>query len=68
MENASRNFQLSDMEKNMILRHMWPLTPVPPKQKEGYVLLYADKFCSLAEIAGHAKDWFCYTLRPHQIG
>lgn len=68
MNNASKYFQISDMEKNMILRHMWPLTPVPPRHKEGYALLYADKICGFSEVASQARDKFLYTLRPRQLG
>ena len=34
----------------MILRHMWPVTIVPPKYKEGFVLTLADKWCATKEI------------------
>lgn len=67
-DNADRYFQPSEMERNMILRHMWPLTPIPPKYKEGYILLYADKYCGLAEVAYRAGRWFLYALRPQQYG
>lgn len=49
LENASRLFQLTDQEKNIILRHMWPLTVVPPRCREGYVVTMFDKYCSLME-------------------
>ncbi|MEG7531292.1 MAG: HD family phosphohydrolase [Hungatella sp.] len=68
MNNAVRYFDLSESEKNMILRHMWPLTPIPPKYREGYALLYADKFCGLTEVISHAKKWFLYTLSPQHLG
>lgn len=57
LENASRYFALSPMEKNCILRHMWPLTPVPPASKEGFVICYADKVCSLAETGHNLQEW-----------
>lgn len=57
MENASRYFDLTEQEKDMILRHMWPLTPIPPKSREGFAVVYADKFCSSAEVAGNVRDW-----------
>lgn len=63
MENAIRYFDISQMQQNLILRHMWPLTPIPPRYKEGYAIIYADKFCGLAEVAGRMKDWFVYNLR-----
>lgn len=55
LQNAVKYFELSDKEKDMILRHMWPLTPVPPKSLEGFTLLYADKFCSAAEVLSCMK-------------
>ena len=33
LENAQRLFSLTDREKNIILRHMWPLTVTPPKYR-----------------------------------
>ena len=50
MNNASKNFCLSCMERDIILKHMWPLTVVPPKYKEGLVVCYADKYCCVAEV------------------
>ena len=38
------------IEENMILRHMWPLTPIPPKYKEGWLLTFADKYCANCEL------------------
>ncbi len=49
LENAEARFQLTDREKNIIVRHMWPLTPVPPKCREAFLVSSADKYCSLIE-------------------
>ena len=49
MENAVRYFQVGEVEQDMILTHMWPLTIIPPKSPEGMVLVYADKICTLKE-------------------
>lgn len=49
LENAEQYFSLTARERDLILRHMWPLTLIPPKYREGYVILYADKICSLME-------------------
>lgn len=49
LENASRLFELTDREKEIILRHMWPLTVTPPRYREAYVILMFDKYCSLME-------------------
>ncbi len=56
LNNAVRYFELTDQEQNMILRHMWPLTPVPPATAEGVAVCCADKVCSLAEVVGNIRD------------
>lgn len=48
-ENATRDFQLNPLEQNIIRRHMFPSTPIPPKYKEGWVICMADKLCSIQE-------------------
>lgn len=63
MENAERYFLLTEREKNMILRHMWPLTPVPPRWREGFAIVYADKMCGLAETWLRTKELFRDGLR-----
>lgn len=40
---------LNPVERNIILRHMWPLTVTPPKYREAYVIVMFDKYCSLME-------------------
>lgn len=49
-QNACNLFILNESEKDMIIKHMWPLTPALPKTKEGYVLTIVDKYCALLEI------------------
>lgn len=56
LRNAARYFTLTEMEEDIILRHMWPLTPIPPKSWEGFVIVYADKFCSSGEIAARIRN------------
>ncbi len=48
-ENASKLFDLSDKEKDIILKHMWPVTIHMPKYKEGFVLTFVDKYCAILE-------------------
>lgn len=36
--------------ENIIKRHMWPLTPTPPKYKEGFIVCFADKYCAATEL------------------
>ena len=48
-ENAARDFDLSDLEKDIITHHMFPLTPHPPVSKEAWLVCMADKLCACAE-------------------
>lgn len=46
---AKKNFDLNYIERDAILRHMWPLTIIPPKTRVGFVVSYADKYCTMME-------------------
>ena len=48
-QNASKLFELNDKEKDMIIKHMWPSTVIPPKSKEGFILTVIDKYCTVKE-------------------
>ncbi len=52
-DKASKEFDLNDIEKNMILRHMFPVTLVPPKYKESWLLTLVDKYCTMEEFFNH---------------
>ena len=54
--------RLSKTEEDVILRHMWPLTPVPPKYKESWLICFTDKYCAgremlIAETKHFRKDF-----------
>ncbi len=50
MEKADRDFHLTDLERNMIRSHMWPLTLFHvPKSREAWLLCVADKVVSANE-------------------
>ncbi len=46
LQNAEDIFELNDMEKDIIVKHMWPITIIPPKFKEGYIVTLVDKYCA----------------------
>ena len=50
LRNASRLFRLNDREKDIIVKHMWPLTLKLPRYKEFFVVCGVDKICALAEM------------------
>ena len=49
LKNAREDFDLTNVESNIILRHMFPLVPVPPTCREGWIVCLADKVCATKE-------------------
>lgn len=49
LHNATQNFDLNEVEKDIILKHMWPLTFPLPKYSEGYIVTFVDKYCATKE-------------------
>ncbi len=47
--NACEIFDLNDKEKDMIIKHMWPVTIVFPRYIESYILGLVDKYCAIYE-------------------
>jgi len=50
LENARKITELNDIEANIIRRHMWLATLVPPRYKEGYIVTFVDKYCAAKEL------------------
>jgi uncharacterized protein len=49
LRNARKVTSLNPREENIIRRHMWMVTLVPPRYKEGYLVTFVDKYCALRE-------------------
>lgn len=49
LSNAIRDLNISHKEGIIILRHMFPLTPVPPTNREAWLVCIADKICATRE-------------------
>lgn len=49
LKNATELFELNDIEKDCILKHMWPVTPVLPKYKETFIITLTDKYSACRE-------------------
>ncbi len=49
LENANKIFRLNDMEQDIILKHMWPVTFALPKYKESYIVTIMDKYSACLE-------------------
>ena len=46
---ALEEFELNDVERNVIHRHMFPLTPIPPRYREAVLVSMADKVSAVLE-------------------
>ena len=51
LARAEEDFDLTDRERNIIARHMFPLVPIPPTCREAWIVCMADKACALYETA-----------------
>ncbi len=56
LRNASKEYKLTEREKDIIKKHMWPLTLVPPQCREAWIVTAADKYCSLLETMKFHKE------------
>lgn len=50
LENAEKLVTLNKIEKDAIVKHMWPLSSGFPRYKESYVVTMSDKYCATVEI------------------
>lgn len=48
--NASEKFELNKIEKDIILKHMFPLTIKPPLFLESVIVSAMDKICATSEV------------------
>lgn len=49
LENSARFFELNRVEKDIILKHMWPKVLGFPRYPESWVVSCVDKFCACRE-------------------
>ena len=49
LKNAQKEYTLTKREREIIRKHMWPLTGIPPMCREAWIVTTADKWCSLME-------------------
>lgn len=50
LRNALRDFVLNDIERDIIVKHMFPLNISLPKYRESVIVMLADKICTLLEV------------------
>ena len=54
--NAAELFPICELESDMIVCHMWPITKNFPRHRETFVITFVDKFCAVAEAASAAVN------------
>lgn len=50
LENAKRDWKLNKVQEDIIRRHMFPCTLIPPIYKESILVNIVDKICALYEL------------------
>ncbi|MBQ9121808.1 MAG: HD domain-containing protein [Clostridia bacterium] len=56
LENAKRTYpDLTATEEDIIKRHMFPLIPIPPKTRCGWLVCYYDKIAAIKDYCGRAN-------------
>ncbi|RLC26826.1 MAG: phosphohydrolase [Deltaproteobacteria bacterium] len=55
LKNARKVTFLSKKEEDIIKKHMWPLTIIPPRYPESFVVSFVDTFCSTRDYIGSSK-------------
>ena len=68
LRNANSYFYLSDLEQDIIVKHMWPLTLKFPRYKESLVVSFVDKLCCIIEVLGLYKMiWIMRIMKLHSM-
>ena len=49
LHNAEKITSINELERDIIVKHMWPMTKSLPKYKETYVITVIDKYCAVLE-------------------
>lgn len=50
LNNAQERFHLNKLERDIIRRHMFPLTLIPPRYRESWLVMIVDKLVAIGEI------------------
>jgi len=64
LQNSLRFFTLNEIERDAILRHMWPLTPVPPRYRESLIVSIADKRATLRDFITNVRTGGIFSRDP----
>lgn len=51
LQNAERDFELTPIARDVIVKHMFPLNITPPRYRETVFVTIADKVCAVREFS-----------------
>lgn len=51
LKNAKKLTEISELEEDIIVKHMFGATVALPKYKESYIVTFVDKYCAVKEAA-----------------
>ena len=57
LKNAMKICPLSTKEKDIIIKHMWPVTLRLPRYPESYLVTLVDKYCASRESYSYLKNY-----------
>ncbi|WP_405157310.1 hypothetical protein [Paenibacillus sp. FSL K6-0108] len=61
LRNAEDISSLNRIERDIIVKHMWPLTPAVPRFRESWAVCFADKIVTCHEfmegVMGRHEHW-----------
>ncbi|MCP4133106.1 MAG: hypothetical protein GY754_19220 [bacterium] len=66
LNNAEKHFELNAIEKDVIIKHMWPLTIALPRFRESFVVTFIDKYISSSEFISEVKNAGMNKLRKRK--
>ena len=56
LENALRDYpEITAAQRDAIRHHMFPITPIPPRTRMGWLICYYDKIAALCDYFGKNK-------------
>lgn len=44
---------LNEKEKDIIIKHMWPVSFDIPRSREAFILTFVDKYCAISEVSSY---------------
>lgn len=60
LRNAKMDFDINHIIEDIIIKHMFPLTIIPPVTREAWIVCLADKICAIEEVTAYLWSKFCF--------